>query len=1050
MLPSLTNLDKIPKHYLDFLSRLRSSGFEGDIDDTHASRLLVSTDNSVYQCMPYAVIFPKGVKDVQTAMRLGHEMSGEGDERIIFTARGGGTGTNGQSLNVGVIIDMSRHMKGVTDFSPERKEVTVQTGVIKDELNEMLAPHKLFFSPELSTSNRATVGGMISNDAAGQGSLVYGRTSDHVKAVKAVLADGSLCLFRPVKGDDLMTSDGVFDCGGDAPQSNGAQSFSGIGIARRIYPRLKENAQRIGEVFPKLNRFLTGYDLHHAYDAKTDTLNMARLICGAEGTLGVAVEVTLDLTSMPAFRTLLVIKYESFISALRHANHLISAGALSVETVDSTVLGLARKDTLLWSSVSEHIQEVPGKVIDGINIVEFASSDPDKEKAKLMKLYEEVQKQAETFEDGILGSQIVDTKEGIAVVYNMRKKSVGYLGSMASDKKLVPFVEDTAVPPANLCDYIMEFRQLLDGLGVIYGMFGHVDTGVMHVRPALDLTLDADKEKFFKISDGVANLVRKYDGQMWGEHGRGYRAKYAELYFKELYPIVREIKELFDPHNRLNPHKICMPLSEDREQVVQVNSPMRGDLDRQIPLSIRQNFEGAIACNGNGQCFTYQASSLMCPSYRYTKDHVRSPKGYSELMRDWLRILYAHGGDARALEDECDSRGVPLMSFFARAYNTLYDRDDYNHEYMKKIRTCVACKSCKTQCPSHVNVADLNSRFLSLYYTRYLRPASDFLTLGAERMLPLLSGMPGLSNLVLGSSINRLALRKIFGFDHLPAFERRPFAAACREQGFEELDLHRVLYGQADTVIVNEAFTRSYDSLGLISLARVLRRLGRKVVFLRPYVNGKVNVIRGDRRGFIRHAHQQAVRMELLSSRGKTLVGFDPALTICYRDEYGSILKDKRGTFEVLMPQEILARLLDGEKAGEFIDAHKAQLQKAGQGDFYREPFYLMCHCTENALTENPGKAWAGILRAFGLEARPVALSCCGMAGLFGHMADNQDESTKTYRMAWKPSIDRYGISRCLVTGFSCRQQVARMEGERPRHPVDLIDMFLGEALGKE
>lgn len=1028
MIPSVVNLHTIPELYQNYVKDLRASNFSGDIKTDYSDRLLCATDNSVYQSMPYVVIFPKCKEDVQIAVKLGYNYQGK---KIIFTPRGGGTGTNGQSLNKGIIIDMSRYMKKVLNVNVEKQEATVQVGVIKDEFNESLVKDGLFFSPELSTSNRATIGGMLSNDAAGQGSLKYGRTSTHVKAVTAVLVDGSIENFHEIKGSELASY-----C--KKPGLVGK-------VYQEIYDLLVKNAKRVQEIFPKVNRFLTGYDLRHAYDPETDTLNIGRLICGAEGTLAVVTDATVTLTKIPNFRVLLVIKYKDFVSALSHANDLIAAGALSVETVDSTVLNLAKKD-VVWLQVKDYIQDVKDQVIDGINIVEFASLDAAFEREQLEKLYKVVIEKSKTFENGILGAQIVDTKEGIAAVYGMRKKAVGLLGSMASDKKLVPFVEDTVVPPKNLSKYILEFRALLDSLNVTYGMFGHVDTGLMHVRPALDLTTDEDKEKFFKISDGVAKLVQKYEGQMWGEHGRGYRSSYSELFFKDLYPVARQVKAIFDKDNCLNPYKLCVPLHMT-EGVVQVNSPMRGDFDRQIPLSVRQNFDGALACNGNGQCFTYQQSSLMCPSYRYTKDHVRSPKGYSSLMREWLRLLSMQGVNVNALEEQSDSNRFSLVNLLKRTYNTLFDKDDYNHEYKKKIQTCVACKSCKTQCPAHVNAADLNSRFLSMYYSRYLRPRLDLLTLNAEWLIPFLSKYPTLMNQIFKSKLNTYLLKKVFRFVDMPLFDKVPFAKACKEAGFKELSLKKALNSDFEIIIVLDPFTKAYDVKGLIAFAKLIKKLGHEVAFLRPYVNGKLSVIRGDRHGFIKHAVVQASRLELLATKGKILVGYDPALTICYRDEYRSILGKRRGCFEVLLAEELLENLLKTKKTKDILATLAEKMKQRSKLEYYSNSFYLFCHCTENALLPKATRMWMEILKAFDLDLKVVNVSCCGMAGLFGHMLDNQDESYKIYQNAWADKIKEYKLDRCLVTGFSCRQQVTRMEGQRPNHPIDVLEAYISEVM---
>ena len=635
IIPRIANLAKVEANYQKFLEALAKSGFKGEIESSYSARLLCATDNSVYQRMPQAVVFPHEREDVVKLFKLASERQ---FSALAFAPRGGGTGTNGQSLTSGIVIDLSRHMKRVFALDVAARKVWVEAGVIKDELNELLAPHNLFFSPELSTSSRACIGGMISNDAAGQGSLKYGRTSQHINAVEVVLRDGTLTTFGPVSGSALQAKLALPGLEGE--------------IYRECYELLKANAAQVAQHFPKLNRFLTGYDLAHAYDAKTDTLNLARLICGAEGTLATIVGAELDLTVKPDYRALVVIKYQDYISALRHANALIKAGAFSVETVDSKVLTLAKKDPV-WLTVQEYIQDVPGAEIMGVNIVEFngAQAEAAAQAAQVEALAQACNANKKAG-PGVLGAQIVSTPSGISAVYGMRKKAVGLLGSAAGAKKLVPFTEDTVVPPDNLADYIVEFRALLDGLGVEYGMFGHVDTGLMHVRPALDLTQDEDRQKLITISHGVVELVKKYGGQMWGEHGRGYRSCFGEVFFGELYPVARKVKAIFDPENRLNPGKICVPWGNETDKLVALDDPMRGDLDRTIDIKVRTSFEGALNCNGNGQCFSYSKAALMCPSYRYSHDHVKSPKGYSGLMREWLRLMTERQVDIDAAEQE--------------------------------------------------------------------------------------------------------------------------------------------------------------------------------------------------------------------------------------------------------------------------------------------------------------------------------------------------------------------------------------------------------------
>ncbi len=603
MIPRLDYQDSLSPTTLSFLELLGRSAFRGDIEKSYASRLAMATDNSVYQVVPQAVLYPRSADDIAVMLKLAAEPA---YHTLSFFPRGGGTGTNGQSLGGGIIVDLSRHMNQIMEINLEEGWVRAQAGVVKDQLNAYLKPHGYFFSPDLSTSNRATLGGMINTDASGQGSLVYGKTSDHVLGLKAVLENGDLMATEPLTGERLADKLALENREGE--------------IYRTLYRIGKERRADIEATFPKLNRFLTGYDLKHLYQPDTDTLDVSRVLCGSEGSLGFITEARLNITPIPRYRTLVNVKYDSFPSALRNAPFMVQAEALSVETVDSRVLGLARAD-IIWHSVKELIQDVPGKDLQGLNIVEFADTDEAAHKAKVAELCRRIDALLANGEAGIIGYQVCDHLPSIETIYAMRKKSVGLLGNAEGRKKPVAFTEDTAVPPESLADFIMEFRALLDAHGLDYGMFGHVDAGVLHVRPALDLCDPEQEVLLRRISDQVVALTAKYGGLMWGEHGKGFRSEYSPAFFGELWEELQRVKGAFDPANRINPGKICVPYGSDAE-LVSVDGPKRGKFDRQIPVAVRESYTRALDCNGNGLCFTFETDS---PHVPLGQDQPRSP-----------------------------------------------------------------------------------------------------------------------------------------------------------------------------------------------------------------------------------------------------------------------------------------------------------------------------------------------------------------------------------------------------------------------------------------
>ena len=545
MIPKLSEVSPVQAKYLSFIERLKVSGFQGDTNPDYANRVALSTDNSIYQVLPQGVIYPASAEDIQLITRLSNE---EEFHDIVLSARGGGTGTNGQSLSDGLIVDLSKYMNKILEVNVEEGWARVQSGVVKDQLNKAVASDGLFFAPELSTSNRATIGGMINTDASGQGSVMYGKTRDHVLELKTVLLDGSLIKTHPIDDETLE----------DIKQGSDYQAH-----ACRIVDTIQKTKQdEIKATFPELNRCLTGYDLAHIRD-DNGQFNLNNILCGSEGTLGFIVEAKVNLLKIPTYAALVNIRYDSFEASLRHAKELLSVQPTSIETVDSKVLGLAKND-IIWNSVAEFFPQNAGEDTQGINLVEYTGDSEEEVNTRIKVLTDLLDILAQDPSSSFQGYTIANGHSNVNKIWAMRKKSVGLLGNAEGEKRPVPFVEDTAVPPENLADFIMEFRDVLDSYGVTYGMFGHVDAGVLHVRPALDLKDDSQEPMIRDITDKVVALTQKYNGLLWGEHGKGVRSEYAPAFFGDLYTSVQQIKGAFDPRNQLNPGKIATPFELGR------------------------------------------------------------------------------------------------------------------------------------------------------------------------------------------------------------------------------------------------------------------------------------------------------------------------------------------------------------------------------------------------------------------------------------------------------------------------------------------------------
>lgn len=1013
MIPQISQAPGLVQLVLNFLKALEQQGFTGDTATSYADRLTMSTDNSIYQLLPDAVIFPRSTADVALIARVAAEPA---YRTLVFTPRGGGTGTNGQALNQGIIVDMSRYMNRIIEVNTEEGWVRVEAGVIKDQLNQYLKPLGWFFSPELSTSNRATLGGMINTDASGQGSLMYGKTSDHVMGIRAVLTGGDILDTRPME---------------TALAESIAKENSAVGrIYKTVLERCREQRQLIIDKFPRLNRFLTGYDLRHVFSDDLATFDLTRILTGSEGTLAFITEATLDITPIPKVRRLVNVKYDAFDSALRNAPFMVEAQALSVETVDSKVLNLARED-IVWHSVSELITDVPDKTMLGLNIVEFAGDDEALIEQRLDTLCQRLDALMAAGEGGIIGWQVCKDLTGIERIYGMRKKAVGLLGNAKGAAKPIPFAEDTCVPPEHLADYIAEFRALLDSHNLSYGMFGHVDAGVLHVRPALDMC-DPQQELLMKqISDDVVALTAKYGGLLWGEHGKGFRAEYSPAFFGEtLYNELRRIKAAFDPDNRLNPGKICAPLGVDAP-MMKVDAVKRGTLDRQIPLAVRTSWRGAMECNGNGLCFNFDAKSPMCPSMKISQQRIHSPKGRATLVREWLRLLADRGVDPLKLEKALDESRLSLRSLIDRTRNTWHARKgeyDFSHEVKEAMSGCLACKACSTQCPIKIDVPEFRSRFLQLYHTRYLRPVRDHLVATVESYAPLMAHAPKTFNFFLRQPWVRSLSEKHIGMVDLPLLSvptLQQQLAGHRSAGttLEQLESLSEQARARTVLVVQDPFTSYYDARVVADFVRLVDKLGYTPVVLPFSPNGKAQHIKGFLRRFARTARKTADFLNRVAQLGMPMVGVDPALVLCYRDEYQQTLGEARGDFQVKLVHEWLVDVLAGEDTAPATG----------------EAWYLFGHCTESTALPASSGQWAAIFKHFGARLESVSVGCCGMAGTYGHEAKNHQNSLGIYALSWQQAMQRLPRGRCLATGYSCRSQVKRVEGTGVRHPLQAL-----------
>ena len=647
-----------------------------------ATKAVYATDNSIYQVEPRAVATPRNSAEVA------HLLADNFGRATPFpvVARGGGTGTNGQSLTTGLMVDLKRHMNAVIRIDPERRVAEVEPGVVAGSLNEALRKHGLYWAPHTSTLNRATVGGMIATDAAGKGSLVHGRAHNHVESLDVCLADGSTFVAEPLPVEEAER-----------------RAMLGDGAAT-VWRGLLDLPITAGQRFDlsQLARGFSGYGIDRLRsDGMIDPL---AVLVGAEGTLGIVTKATLRLTPIPAHSKLLIIGYASFDEALRSSIDLRSLQPGAIESLDEATVRAAQ-DAPTWDVLGMTNNESKALLF-----LQFDSQD---------------EIQITPIRDAIANAgaaiQIATVAvESHSMAWKVRADAVGLVAKVDTVGGLVgaqpvAMVEDCAVPVEEMPAFVAAFRQLLDEHGLTYAMYGHADVGCVHVRPALDLANETHRDLVSEITEQVTELVDSHNGILWGEHGRGFRGGAANrLLAPETLDLMRQVKGLFDPGDILNPGKLYRPAGNTEALVGVGDPPTRGAKNQDVSITLRREFSDAFACNGNGVCQQHSSEEIMCPSYTATGDPALSPKGRADLLRAYL--ARPAGSDD------------PLADMVA-----------------ENLNQCLSCAACATGCPVEVNIPELKSRFFSRYYKDRPRPAAHRLMSRFETLSALAHKAPTLA-----------------------------------------------------------------------------------------------------------------------------------------------------------------------------------------------------------------------------------------------------------------------------------------------------------------
>ena len=936
---------------------------EGDIYFDRYSRLLYSTDASIYQIEPIGVVVPRHKGDVQAVVELANKFS------VPVLPRGGGTSLAGQTVGHALVLDFSKYMQNVLEVNQEELWCRVQPGLVQDELNAYVRSMGLQFGPDTSTSNRATIGGMIGNNSAGAHSLTYGKTLDHVIELTVLLSDGSEVVLKELSSDALEGK-------------SQADSLEGR-VHHEVARLAQEHRSEILARYPKIMRRVSGYNLDEFI--KPQPFNLSRILVGSEGTLGMVVEAKMRLVPKPKWTALDVIHFDDDLEALRASQAILETAPYALESTDKMILNLARGN-IVQSQRLGFVQGNPSSLL----MVEYAGDTEAQVKEQVYKL-EEVRKAQHIGYAATLAFK----PEEVKAVWGVRKAGLGLLLGTKGDKKPIAFVEDTAVAPAKLPEFIKRFREIITRHDAIAGYYGHCSVGCMHIRPLIDLKEASEMKKMVSIADAISDLVLEFNGAMSGEHGDGLARSHfnQKLFGAVLYEAFRQVKRVFDPKNLMNPGKIVdAPAMTESLKI----SPRYQTWQPETTLDFtgQGGFARAVEmCSGMGEC-RKKLDGTMCPSYMGTLDEEHSTRGRANALRAVL------------------SGKVPKEEFTGKRLHDVMD-------------LCLECKACKAECPSNVDMAKLKYEFLDHYHRVNGLPLRNRLFGGIERLNRIGSQFAPLSNWVVGSGLNRWLMEKLAGIDR-----RRPlpqFAGVTFEDWFDG----RKPGGdgaKGEVVLFHDTFNNFNTPNVAVATTRLLERLGYHVLLVNKRCCGRPMISKGMLGEAKNNAAWNVDQLAEYAERGVPIVGMEPSCLLTLRDEYPDFLRTNDAKL-VARNSFLLEEFLLQER-----DTGKVSLSFGANG----RKALLHGHCHQKALVGTVPTV--ALLKGAGFEVSEVDSGCCGMAGSFGFEKEHYDLSLTIGNRRLAPAVKSASAEVEIVApGISCRQQIEHLTGRKAKHTAEVL-----------
>lgn len=930
-------------------------------DNLH--RIAYATDASAYRELPLGVAYPKNEQDIVELIAEARRL------HTHLIPRAGGTSIAGQVVGNGIVVDISRHFNHILKVDKAQRWAWVEPGVVRDELNIFLKPLGLFFSPETSTSNRCCIGGMVGNNSCGTHSLIYGSTRHHVLALQGVLSDGS-------HFDTSLLNDNP--------------------LLNKIYAQLEQwhdnpaTRQLIDSSFPdkSLRRRSCGYAIDEAIEG--DNIDLCKLICGSEGTLCFITAIKISLDPLPPQQQMVLCahcdslpkSYQANLVALRH-------NPVAVELMDGQILELCRNN---------HTQDRNRFFIKGepaaLIIAEFYGDNMDRDADAL---------EQELLSQGLAYHCSRVYGGDISRVWALRKAGLGVLTGVKGDNKPIGVIEDTAVAPERLPQYLDDFQQMMTRLGLKCVYYGHISTGELHLRPILDVKKAHDRQLFRKVAEETALLVKKHHGSLSGEHGDGrLRGEFIPLlYGDEVYQMMRQVKQCWDPDGVFNMNKIVDAPPMDQFLRYDINQQYRCN-DADLMCSIEQ-------CNGAGDCRKSNTiGGTLCPTFKVSRDELLSTRARANVLREVLTRGLPDGGDDREALEEM-------------------------------LYSCLACKGCKGECPSNVDMTRIRAQVLQRLYDQHGTPFRSWMVARMAMVERLGHLVRPLYNYFAQSPWSSSIIKRMVSFAperSIPALSKRTMRQLVRKS------THRSKKSAKRVYLFADEFTNLQEAELGDTFAKLLTALGYEVVIPKHVESGRAAISKGCLHLAARFAKKNVRLLADKISDDTPLVGIEPSCILSFRDEYPDLVPTRMKN----RAQQLAANCLLYD---EFI------MREVTRGNITAEAFrsdavkvWLHGHCHQKALVGI--EKTAAMLRLLrGCQLHVIPSSCCGMAGSFGYEKEHYKTSLAIGEMLLFPTL-RKAVANTSETptlvsapGTSCRQQILDGTGIHAVHPIEIMYQFL-------